>query len=165
MCDAYEIALLDPAGVNFKRSPGGTLILEYEGAVYQEVYLYRAFPLSNRTQHISVRTPKGDEIGMIADLAELDGESRLEAEKELRLSYMIPQVIRIEKIRQNPGMWVWHLQTTMGPVKMSMRNLHEHVQVVAHGRWMLSDLDGNRCEIACMEELDAHSRKQLSRIM
>jgi hypothetical protein len=165
MTEGYDIVLLDPKTAKFNRTPGGVLSLHTGSADYAEVLLFRAFPLSMQDRFISVRTPKGDEIGMIADVSELEEASRMEVLQELQLRYMIPRVTRIDKIKQLPGMWVWNLQTTLGPIKLSMRNLHEHVQSVGRGRLLLSDLDGNRCEIADIDALDAGSRKQLNRIM
>lgn len=165
MSEAYAIEVLDPAKLGLVRTEGGLLSMRLGEAYYPEVLLYRAFPLSMQTRYISVRTAKGDELGIIEDLAELSVDSRAEADKELSLRYMIPRVEQVVKIKQHPGMWVWELETTMGPLKMSMRNLHEHLQPIGSDRLMLSDMDGNRCEIASIRELDAGSRKQLGRIL
>lgn len=161
----YDIAELNPGMMTLKRSPGGVLTMEADGVLHMEVLLYRTFPLSMPTQYISVRTAKGDEIGIINDIAKLQETSRREAERELALRYLVPIVTRIDKIKQSPGMWIWHLETTMGTVALSMRNLYEHIQSPAPGRLLLTDMDGNRCEIADMDQLDAHSKKQLQRIL
>ncbi|TMV51508.1 DUF1854 domain-containing protein [Paenibacillus mesophilus] len=161
----YEIRLLDPANVRLSRSAGGVLEMEYDGELSPEVLLFQTYPLSRQEEYVSVRNGKGEEIGIIERLTDLAPGSLEEARKELRLRYLVPRVTRIDKIKQFPGMWVWELQTTLGPTKMSMRNLHEHIQTVGDNRLLLSDMDGNRCEIADMEALDPHSRKQLSRVL
>jgi hypothetical protein len=161
----YEIRLLAPDRVRFLRGTGGVLEMDNEGERSPEVLLYRTYPLSRQEEYISVRDGKGEEIGIIERLSDLDPDSLEEARKELRLRYLVPRVERIDKIKQYPGMWVWELQTTLGPIKLSMRNLHEHIQMVGESRLLLSDMDGNRCEIYDTEALDPQSRKLLSRVM
>ncbi|MFK7696596.1 DUF1854 domain-containing protein [Paenibacillus sp. HJGM_3] len=162
---SYEIRLLEPADLRFRRSDGGVLTLEYKEERHPEVLLYRTYPLSRHEQYLSVRSGKGEEIGVLERLSDLDPESQAEARKELKLRYLVPSVTSIVRIKQYPGMWVWDLQTTLGPIKMSMRNLHEHIQAIGSDRLLLSDIDGNRCEIFSIEALDANSRKILSRII
>lgn len=162
---SYEIVVLDAGSVSFRRTDGGMLSMESGGTLYPEVLLYRAFPLSRQDEYISVRDREGLEIGIIAGLSELDDISRKEVEKELKLRYLLPQVQQIVSIKQHSGMWVWHLQTSLGPIKLTMRNLHEHVQPIARKRLLLSDMDGNRCEIHDYTALDPQSRKQLMRVL
>ncbi|WP_127579020.1 DUF1854 domain-containing protein [Paenibacillus koleovorans] len=162
---SYEIELLTPDEVRFVRRPGGMLGMEYKGVSYPEVLLYRTYPLSKSEQYLSVRQPKGEEIGILERLSDLDPASQAEVRTELRLRYLIPTVTRIVKIKQYPGMWVWELETSLGPIKLSMRNLHEHVQMIGADRILLSDLDGNRCEIPSVERLEPASQKQLSKIL
>lgn len=161
----YEIRLLEPSKVRFSRGAGGVLEMEYEEVRSPEVLLYRTYPLSRQEQYISVRDGKGEELGIIEQLTDLAPDSLEEARKELRLRYLVPKVTRIDKIKQFPGMWVWELQTTFGPIKLSMRNLHEHIQMIGDKRLLLSDMDGNRCEIFDTDELDPQSRKQLARVL
>jgi hypothetical protein len=163
--DTYEIKLLDPAKVRLFRSDRNVLEMEYEGERYAEVLVYRAFPLSRQEEYISIRTAKGDEIGIIERLQDLDAESLKEARIELQLRYLVPKITRIHKIRQLPGIWQWELETTLGPRKMSMRNLHDHMQFIGESRLIVSDLDGNRCEIPDIEALDPHSRKMLDKVL
>lgn len=161
----YEIRLLSPEHIRFMRSDGGVLEMEYEGERHPEVLLFRTFPLSKHEQFLSVRNGKGEEIGLLEQLSDLEQSSQDEVRQELRLRYLVPSVTSIDRIKQFPGMWVWELQTTLGPVKMSMRNLHEHIQNVGPDRLLLSDIDGNRCEIFDIQALDASSRKQLLRVL
>jgi hypothetical protein len=164
MKELYDITLLEPAKAHFVRSPGGMLTLDTGTNFYPEILLYRAFPLSMQERFISVRNAKGEELGVIEDLAELQPDSREAVRLELSFRYMIPKVTRILKIKQLPGMWRWDMETTLGPIKLTMRNLHEHVQRVGRTGLLLTDLDGNRCEITDTENLDASSRRLLGQV-
>ncbi|MDF2671408.1 MAG: hypothetical protein K0R67_3714 [Paenibacillus sp.] len=165
MKEHYDITLLEPSKIHFVRSPGGMLTLDTGTDFHPEVWLYRSFPLSMQERFISVRNSKGEELGMIEDLAELSEDSIEAVQLELSFRYMIPKVTKILKIKQLPGMWQWDLETTLGPIKLSMRNLHEHVQRVGGAGLLLTDLDGNRCEISDTESLDASSKRQLGQVL
>ncbi|MFE5317268.1 DUF1854 domain-containing protein [Paenibacillus sp. NPDC056579] len=163
--DPYEIVLLDSHNVWLGRSPGGVLQAVIEGVEYPEVLLYRTYPFSKPTEYISVRNPKEEEIGIIRSLQELELASREEAERELNLRYLIPRITHIEKIQQKPALWIWKVETTLGPMTLALRNLHEHLQSPAPGRYLISDIEGRRCEIVDINAMDAHSRKQWNKIL
>jgi hypothetical protein len=165
MRDPYEIQILDSRQVWMERSPGGVLQATIDGVDYPEILLFRAYPFSRPTEYISVRTPKEEEIGLIRSLNELEAASRKEVERELNLRYLIPRVTHIEKIKQTPGLWIWKVETTLGSMTLALRNLHEHLQSPAPGRYLITDIEGRRCEIPDIAALDAHSRKQWNKIV
>jgi len=163
MSDPYDIRCLDPADVVLSRGRGGVLRAVIDGTEYPEVALSRIFPLSIPKKYISVNKPDGEEIGIITDISQLGPSSLQELEAELRFRYLVPIVTRIDRIKQEPSLWIWDVQTDRGPMSLVMRNLHEHVQTVSQGRLMITDIDGRRCEIVQVDQLDAHSHKQLSK--
>jgi hypothetical protein len=165
MNDPFQLNILDPGSTRFFRSNGGMLAMSAGGILHPEVTLHRTFPFAHPDRYFSVRNAKGEELGILETLDGWDEESRREVGLELKLSYLTPQVTRIMKIRQTPGMWIWELETTMGSMRLAMRNLHEHLQNPVPGRLLLTDLEGNRVEIINFRELDAHSRKQLRKIL
>jgi hypothetical protein len=165
MADPYEVVILDPSTVALVRGRGGLLQAVIGGEEYLHVGLLRTYPLSKPFHYLSVRNPKGEEIGILRDLAELDPDSRAAAEAELKFAYIVPVVTRIDRIKDEPGLWIWDLQTDRGPLRAVMRNLHEHMQSPGPGRLLITDMDGRRCEIASIEALDVHSRRELSKAM
>jgi hypothetical protein len=70
-----------------------------------------------------------------------------------------------EKIAQKPALWIWNVKTSLGPMTLALRNLHEHLQSPAPGRYLITDIEGRRCEIPDIAALDAHSRKQWGKIL
>ncbi len=160
-----EIRYFIPGQIALSRTNGGLLQAAIEGESHAEVVLYRTFPLTRPSQYISVRTPSGDELGVITDLAQLDPASRAAAEAELRLCYMTPRVMHIDRIRQEPGLWIWDLQTDRGPLRLVMRNLHEHLRAPGPDRMLITDMDGRRCEIDGIVGLDGHSKAELAKVL
>jgi hypothetical protein len=159
--DPYEINILEPGDVSFSRSKGGVFQGVIEGKAYEEMILFRIFPFQYATQYISVRDAKGDEIGVIRDIDQLDEESQAEMDKELQLRYFLPLVTRIDAVKQKSDLWIWELQTNLGPTRIVMRNLHEHMQYPSVNRIILTDINGKRCEIRDWKALDGHSRNQM----
>jgi hypothetical protein len=163
--DPYEINILEPGVVSFSRRQGGVFQGTINGKAYEEIILYRIFPFQYTTQFISVRDAKGEEIGVISDIQQLDEESRAEMDKELQLRYFLPLVTQIDSIKQKSDLWIWELQTNLGPTRIVMRNLHEHMQYPSVNRIILTDINGKRCEIRDWLALDGHSRNQLKDIL
>jgi hypothetical protein len=163
--DPYEIKILEPGDVSFSRCQGGVFQGVVEGKAFEEIILFRIFPFQYTTQYISVRDAKGDEIGVIRDIDELDEESRAEMDKELQLRYFLPLVTRIDVVKQKSDLWIWELQTNLGPTRIVMRNLHEHMQYPSANRIILTDINGKRCEIRDWKALDSHSRNQLKDVL
>lgn len=163
--DPYEINILEPSVVSFSRSQGGVFQGVIEGKAFEEIILYRIYPFQYTTQYISVRNPKGEEIGVIRDIEELDQESRAEMDKELQLRYFLPLVTRIDSVKQKADLWIWELQTNLGPTRIVMRNLHEHMQYPSANRIILTDINGKRCEVRDWPALDGHSRNQLKDVL
>jgi len=163
--DPFEINILEPNAVSFTRSQGGVFQGVVEGKLYEEIILFRIFPFQYTTQFISVRDAKGEEIGVVRDIKQLDEESRLEMDKELQLRYFLPLVTRIDSIKQKADLWIWELQTNLGPTRIVMRNLHEHMQYPSDNRIILTDINGKRCEVRDWKSLDIHSRGQLKDVL
>lgn len=163
--DPFEINILEPGVVSFSRSQGGVFQGVVEGKVYEEIVLFRVFPFQYTTQYISVRNSKGEEIGVIQGIDQLDEESRVEMNQELQLRYFLPLVTRIDAIKQKADLWIWELQTNLGPTRIVMRNLHEHMQYPSVNRIILTDINGKRCEIRDWLSLDGRSRKQLKDVI
>ncbi|WP_245850907.1 DUF1854 domain-containing protein [Paenibacillus herberti] len=163
--DPFEINMLEPDKVSFSRSQGGVFQGIIEGQAYEEIVLFRVFPFQYTTQFISVRNPKNEEIGVIRDIAQLDEESRVEIDKELQLRYFLPLVEQINSVKNKADLWIWELQTNLGPTRIIMRNLHEFMQFPSENRIILTDINGKRCEIRDYQALDSNSRSQLKDVL
>lgn len=160
-----DIRILQPADVYVYRSEGGVLQGVIVGKTYDELLVYLAFPMQYTSSYLSIRTKEGNELGIVRELAELEKDSAAALEEELGLRYFLPRVSRIERIKQKSDLWFWEMQTHLGPMRIIMRNLHEHIHFPGGDRIILSDLDGRRCDIENWKRLDAHSQRLLRDIL
>lgn len=165
MTELYDIRLLGPDDIYLSRSNGGVLQGVVDGQPYEELTVYRTFPFRYATAYISIRDAKDKELGIVRDIAELNEESADELAKELEFRYFLPRVTRIESVKLKSGLWIWELQTHLGPTRMTMRNLHEYMQFSGDARIILVNMNGKRCEIPDWRALDAHSRRQLEDVL
>ncbi|MFD0711594.1 DUF1854 domain-containing protein [Paenibacillus sp. GCM10027626] len=163
--DCYDIRMFEPEEVCFSRGPGGVFQGVIDNNTYPELVVYRTFPFLYTTQYISIRDAKGEELGIIRDIRELDKESEQELERELQFRYFLPRVTRVDSVKQKSDLWIWELQTNLGPTRLAMRNLHEYMQFPGGSRIILTDINGKRCEIQDWQALDSRSRMQLTDVV
>ncbi|RJR12301.1 DUF1854 domain-containing protein [Candidatus Parcubacteria bacterium] len=165
MSDLFEITYINPGVTSFTRSTGGMLQMKTAREQFAEITVRRTYPMSRPYEYLSVWTKDDKEIGIIRDIEELDDESREELVAELKLRYVIPAVTQIISIKEEPGLWSFQVKTDRGDLKLLMRNIHEHIQMIGVNRLIITDMEGKRCEIKDTESLDAASRKQLSKVI
>lgn len=161
----HEVNMLNPTQVYFYRSSGGVLQAVINGETYEEVHLFRSFPMKYSLQYISVRNKKGEELGIIEDVQTLEDDSLALIEEELQYRYFLPKVLRIEKIKQKAELWFWDITTNLGETSIIMRNLHDHIHFPSENRMILIDIDGRRCDIENWRQLDSHSQKLLQDVL
>ncbi|MCA1319661.1 DUF1854 domain-containing protein [Bacillus tianshenii] len=165
MSDLFELTYIDPGVTSFTRSAGGMLRMETDRELFTEITVRRTYPMTRPYEYLSVWTKDDKEIGIIRNIEELDEESREELVTELKLRYIIPAVTRIDSIKEEPGLWTFQVKTDRGDLKLLMRNIHEHIQMIGVNRLIITDMEGKRCEIKDIESLDAASRKHLSKVI
>ncbi len=120
----------------------------------------RSCPVSAPGRFVALWDVSGQEIGLIADLDELDDESRRVFLQELDLTHLTVQVLAVRAIESRFGMTSWKLETTRG---FRVAHLKDRSQVrwLPDGRVILTDVLGMRFEIRDVDELDDRSKALL----
>ena len=116
-----------------------------DGTFHPHVTLRRCFPLSGDDILLIVRVPDGDgeehELGIVADVAQLDPESLDAVMRELRLHYFVPVIRRILEIREEFGFLYWTVETDRGQKEFITRDsVVSAAREVSTGRWLLSSM-------------------------
>ncbi len=154
---AAELNLLEPGHVRFERDLYDDLVLVTDGRRVAGVRLVRTFPQSAAGRMISVRDAQGAELGLIADLAQLDRRSRELAAAELERLYFVPRIERVLGIEERFHVPTWEVATDRGRRRFEIRSGHRDVQVLG-SRILIRDADGNRYEIPDYRRLDRRSQ-------
>jgi hypothetical protein len=118
------------------------------------------FPISEVADYLSLVDEKGREAVLLRNPKGLDCESRRVLTEELSRAYFVPKITVIYEIEDAHGASRWEVETDRGYRVFDVRD-REDLRVLAKGRLMLQDADGNRYEIEDMHALDERSRRIL----
>ena len=131
---------------------------------HENVEPIRAFPISDPEHWISLCDPNGREIVQIRDLSELPAEQRTLLLSELTRREFVPVIRRIESISSLAEPCEWFVETDRGPTSFVL-NSDEHVRKLGQDRALILDSHGLRYLVPDAKQLDAHSRRLLSRYL
>lgn len=159
--EAAGLRYLDPAGVHFTRA-GARIDVRLDGApAVTNVTVLRAFPLSDPDRFLSLRNEKNEELGLIVEPAGLDAASRAIVAAELQRRYVTPVIRRIVSLRERFEIIECQVETDRGLCQFSARNLRESVLRPSPGRYILTDVDGNRFDLPNLQALPPASQTLL----
>lgn len=147
-----------------KDDRGQLTLLDAAGRRHENVEPIRAFPISDPEHWISLCDPNGREIVQIRDLAELSVEQRTLLLSELTRREFVPVIRRIESISSLAEPCEWFVDTDRGPTSFVL-NSDEHVRKLGQDRALILDSHGLRYLVPDAKQLDAHSRRLLSRYL
>jgi hypothetical protein len=142
----------------------GRLVLDRPGEEAVEVTLRYLRPLSSRTE-IVVLDGKGREVATLAGLDALPEGERALAREALRERYVLPAILRVERVDVRFGTRYWWVETDRGPRWFALREPGKNVTWLTPDRLVLRDTAGNRFEIPDLSTLDAASRRWVHRAL
>ncbi len=163
---------LSKENAKFFRSKGGLVSLDFtnhkgEKEIVERVVVYRAFPVTNPDEFLSVREPdskkngRGLEIGMIRRITDVDSESAAIINEELARRYFSPTITKIKSVKEKFGYSYWEADTTSGPITFIMSNPFTNIRTLEDGRIFIKDMDGNNFQIPNADALDSASYKKI----
>ena len=159
--ETSDLRYLDPARAHIRRRGAAIHLTIDDDVTHMRVTLLRAFPLGAPDRFISVRNDKNEEIGLIADPAALDAESRAVLGEELHRRYVIPVIRRIVGVKERFETVEWQVETDRGDCRFTTRNLRESLIRPAPKRYILTDVEGNRFDVPDMTALPLPSQAHL----
>ena len=143
---------------------GGMRMTLHDERTILRVKAKLCFPFSSPNRYVSIRDGNDDEIGIISDLAHISKEYRGWIEDDLDLRYFTPRVKSIKLIRHRFGGVEWHVDTDCGSKRLITKGVHDTMTEIEPGRYVITDVDGNRYEVF-VDELDAASREKIDRLI
>ena len=156
-----DLRLLEPKKVRVKVDAYGRLNLEIGiEERYGPVRALRCLPLTQPAKLISIQDDEGNEVGIIEDLTQLDGESRRAVENELDFYYLSARVKAIRKVESKNGIISWELETELGYKTVHIRD-RQHIRPLPDGRTILTDIHEAKYEIPPFDRLDERSKHWL----
>jgi hypothetical protein len=156
-----ELNILNPKKIKIEKDKFNRLSLKIEdGKEYPEIEVVMDFPLTSSENFISVMEvengKKAKEIGLIEDIRKLDSRSRKILRAEMKRIYFMPQVTRVNRLKDLHGSIRLDVETREGRREFETR-YREDIQKLPNGRVVIRDADGNRYEIKDYRKLDKRS--------
>lgn len=163
--EAANVKYLEAGNFTLFRTPAGALRMTYKDEIsYLWLKARRIFPFTYPTKYISIRNGNDEEIGIIKDLAALSKDYRIWIEDELDMRYFTPRVKSISAIKRRFGGIEWFVDTDKGAKRFITKGVHDTTAEIEPGRYMVTDVDGNRYEIMTAT-LDETSKGILDRLL
>lgn len=147
----------------FSRTEGGFVSLESEGKKWDRVQVIRLFPFTEPDKFISIRTveERSKEIGVIADLKDVDDETGQMLKEQLDLHYFTPIIEKIYDIKDEYGYAYFHVMTDRGECRFTINMGANAVVHLSDSRLLITDLDENRFEIRDVFQLSSKEQRKL----
>ena len=158
-----SLRYLDKENATFSRTEGGFVCLEYDGKTWERVQVIRLFPFTDPDRFISIRTveERSREIGVIADLKDVDKDTRAMLEEQLNLHYFTPLIQKIIDIKDEYGYAYFHVLTDRGECRFAINMGANAVVRLTDSRLLITDLDENRFEIRNVFDLTPKEQRKL----
>ena len=153
-----ELDLLEARDLRFTRNEYDDLVVLRGDQRHGGVTLVRSFPRTAAHRMISLLDGDGKELGIIADLRDLDEESRKVAEDELERRYFVPRILRVVDIVEHFHTPACEAETDRGPRRFEIRSGRGGDLQVLGPRILIRDADGNHYEIPDYRLLDRASQ-------
>ena len=160
-CEPEALTLLDPKKARFFRHGDVLRLTVTDTCSYPKVKVVCAFPVSDPSRAVSVCDEKDEEIGLIADLGQLDSETRALIEEHLARRYVVAVIRRVVTSKERFGTVDWTVETDRGRRRFTTRSLRDGAVTPSPGRYLLTDVDGNRYDVPDLARLDAASQMML----
>jgi hypothetical protein len=148
-----NIDYLNYRSSEFEMTDGGFLKLTINGKEYPYVELYKTFPFSFPDNFIFVKDRAGNEIGCIKDINQFSQETIELFKKELKRRYFIPKILRIVRLREKLGEYIWDVETDSGRIEFNTTRRRGNLFMIGEQRILVKDKFENRYEIPNLEEI------------
>ena len=153
--------ILNIKDTKFKKTAGGFVSMDLAGTFYKRVKPIRLFPFTDPSKYIAIHDEKDVEIGVIEDLAQLPKEAAALLQEQLELYYFTPVISKIINIKDEYGYAYFHVVTNRGECKFAINMGGNAVSKLSDNRLLITDLDGNRFEIADVLALSVKEQRKL----
>ncbi len=155
------VEFLNPSECCFCFNSNGFLVADIGGESKGRVKLIRAYPYSLLDEYICVHDLEDNELGIIRDLKELDGDSCAAANKELEARYYCPTVTAVKSVKERMGHFYFETLIDGREKNFTVRDLTRNLRFAGENTLLIFDVDGNRYIIPEYEKIERKSKRLL----
>lgn len=151
---------IDATKVKFETQENGFLKVTLEDKVYEKVTLTRLLPYSQEDAYIAI-IQNQEEIGIIKDLSELDSEQYDQVQKHLHYKYYIPEITKINNVKEKMGFLYMNLETKGGTKEICIADFVSNIRLIKDHLLSITDVEGNKYRMSNIQQLDKDSRQKI----
>ena len=151
---------IDATKVKFETQENGFLKVTLEDKVYEKVTLTRLLPYSQEDAYIAIMQNQ-EEIGIIKDLSELDSEQYDQVQKHLHYKYYIPEITKINNVKEKMGFLYMNLETKGGTKEICIADFVSNIRLIKDHLLSITDVEGNKYRMSNIQQLDKDSRQKI----
>lgn len=155
------IEFISPDTCKLFFNKNGFLVMELNGEMLGRVKLIKSYPYDFSDEYICVHNLEDDEIGIIKDLKELDGDSCEAAQKELEARYYCPTITSVKRIKEKMGHFYFETVVDGREKTFTVRDLTRNLRMTDGNSLLIFDVDGNRYIIPDCEKIERKSKRLL----
>jgi hypothetical protein len=150
---------VEAARVRIWRDAFCSLHVSVDGTDHADLRPRRVFPVSGRSPYVSFMNEKAEEVVLLTDPVGLDTESAAALALALARVYHGAIISRVYDITETMGVGLWTVMTDRGYASFEVVDRERHIRLLPNGRYLITDVDGNRFEIPCVFDLDERSQR------
>ena len=135
-----------------------------QGQLHTDVSVVRAFPISAPDGGVAILSAQGHELAWLDDLSALPASQRDWIQQLLAVREFAPRISRIDGVSTFATPSQWTVETDRGRTVMVLKS-EEDIRRLDAERLLITDAHGMHFRIDSTSQLDAHSRKILSRFL
>ena len=125
------------------------------------VWVRRCFPWSAPDEWVSLRDRDDEEVALVRQLGELDGDSRRALERALREAGFVLEVEGVLEVEDEIEIRTFRVRTAHG-VRSFQTLRDEWPRQMPDGALLIRDVTGDLYRVAAPSSLDPKSRKRLA---
>ena len=162
-----RIEYITPAMISFSENEAGLICATFNGENVGRVAVLRMFPFDYTEEYLCVRnesfrrSDKENEIGIIRKLSDFEQNQIDIVRKELDKRYFIPDIIKVNEVKDEFGHTRWNTVTTAGEREFTVTDMSSNVINLGNNKVMLVDVYGNRYYFQDITKTDDKTMKVL----
>ena len=162
-----KIEYITPSEISFYENESGLIMAKVNGEDIGRVKVLRMFPFEYEEEFLCVqaenhrRSDAENEAGIIRNLSDFSSEQTEIVRRELKKRYFIPDIIKVEDVKDEFGHTMWKTETTAGKREFTVTDMSANVLNLGNNKIMLTDVYGNRYYIPDLMKMDDKTVKIL----
>lgn len=162
-----KIEYITPSEIFFSENESGLITAKVGNDDAKRVAVLRMFPFDYTEEYLCIRyenyirSDKESEIGIIRSLSEFSEEQIAIVRRELEKRYFVPEIIKVNEVKDEFGHTRWKTETTAGEREFTVTDMSNNVINLGNNRVMLVDVYGNRYCFSDITKTDDKTMKIL----